>query len=468
MNYKKNYQNLFIFCSLIIFIYTFYLLTINFSNQEGYWFDEWCTLLNTDPNVDLNIFFNRLEGNHEKPPENVPPIYYLVLRFFFKIFGYSSENGRFFSLIFFILSTFTFYFLLNIFLNKSQSLFVSSIFFSCPLIFWMSNETRIDMFLLFFSLLNILVFLKLIKKNSTINKINLFLINVILMSLYPLTISLVFSQFFYAVYKKNISFALIIVVSILVYFFFNYEYFLDKAINSDNHHTILNLNFFIGYFFNTFFGSIYFGFIYLIFFVFFVFRNLNKILKNEILFYFLLCIIFTYLMIIISSLFITPIASPRYIIFIIPIILALLFSIIYLYEKNHIFVIIFFIISTTNISINYNKQPIQKPKIYEALGLIKNLNEKYIYIEPQEKLFTNYISTIKQISNFTILNEKEIIKNNISSFAVLCLNYPSFAYKLKPKNINKDCLDNFNGYKEIKTINFNDFFIRHLKLKINL
>ena len=172
-------------------------------------------------------------------------------------------------------------------------------------------------------------------------------------------------------------------------------------------------------------------------------------------------------MIIISSSLFTPIAAPRYIIFIIPIILALLFSIIYLYEKKHIFIFIFFIIAITNISINYNKQQIQKPKIYEALNLIKNLNEKNIYIEPQEKLFTNYISTIKQISNFSVLNEKEIIKNNISSFALLCLNYPSFTHKFKPKNINKDCLNNFNGYKEVKRIDFNDFFIRHLKLKIN-
>ena len=150
MLYKKYYNKSLIFTSLILFLYSTYLLRENINFFEGYWFDEWCTLLNADPNSNLKIFFDRLNGNVEKPHENVPAIYYLILRLFFKLFGYTTENGRLFSLIFFLLSTISFYFLIQIYAGKTQSFFASSIFFSTPLIFWMSNETRVDMFLLFF------------------------------------------------------------------------------------------------------------------------------------------------------------------------------------------------------------------------------------------------------------------------------------------------------------------------------
>ena len=78
-------------------------------------------------------------GNHENPYENVPAIYYLVLRFFFSLFGYTSENGRIFSIIFLVLSFISVYLLSRKVLDKSQSLFVSSVFLSTPLIFCMVN-----------------------------------------------------------------------------------------------------------------------------------------------------------------------------------------------------------------------------------------------------------------------------------------------------------------------------------------
>ena len=120
-----NFMKLINFCIVILFTLVFFLFFQNFFNESGYWYDEWCTLLTSDPNVGLDIIYERHRGNIEKPEENVPIIYYLVLRFFFEVFGFTSQNGRIFSLIFYILSSISVYFLAKKNLNVSQSIFVS-------------------------------------------------------------------------------------------------------------------------------------------------------------------------------------------------------------------------------------------------------------------------------------------------------------------------------------------------------
>ena len=97
----KNKYNLFFLFFLILFFLTYnYLFYFNINC----WFDEWATLLVTDPNIDMKEFFSRLNGNENNNyiPENVPFIYYLVLKYFFNIFGYTITNGKIFSIIFFL------------------------------------------------------------------------------------------------------------------------------------------------------------------------------------------------------------------------------------------------------------------------------------------------------------------------------------------------------------------------------
>ena len=61
-----NNKNLIISYSLIIFFTSLYFIYINFINESGYWFDEWCTLLSSDPNVKLQTIYERHKGNFEK------------------------------------------------------------------------------------------------------------------------------------------------------------------------------------------------------------------------------------------------------------------------------------------------------------------------------------------------------------------------------------------------------------------
>ena len=64
-----NHKNSIIFFSLIIFLASSYLIFLNFINESGYWFDEWCTLLSSDPNANVETIYERHKGNFEKPYE---------------------------------------------------------------------------------------------------------------------------------------------------------------------------------------------------------------------------------------------------------------------------------------------------------------------------------------------------------------------------------------------------------------
>lgn len=456
----KNFKNLNFLFGCILLILTTYLVFLNFINESGYWYDEFCTLLTSDPNVSSKVIYERHKGNFEKPNENVPILYYLVLRFFFDVFGFTSQNGRIFSLIFYLISSISVYFLAKKNLNESQSFFVAISFLSTPLIVWMANETRVDMFLIFFSLVNLLVFFNVLKKKDLGSSSLLFLSNILTLSIYPLTISLIISQGLFVILKKNLNLFLIIVFSIIVYFFLNFDYLIDKTLNKGHHFAILHLNFFIGFFFNVFFGSTFFGALYLISFVFFLIKNFAKIYKNDFLTFIIISIFITYLMVVSSSLFVTPIAAPRYIIFIIPLILIFIFTNIFLFEKKEYFFLIFFIISTSCIFFNYDERPIKKPKIDEAIKIVEELDEKKIYLIPQSSVFTTYISTVKNIKQFEIVKNTDILNLRLNHFILVCLNNPKYEFETKPKKDNERCLINFDGYKEIVKINFDDFLIR--------
>ena len=456
-------KNLIILCSSLLLILTAYLVLFNFFTETGYWYDEWCTLLTSDPNVNLQTIYERHKGNLDKPNENVPIIYYLALRFFFEVFGFTSQNGRIFSLIFYIISAISIYFLAKKNLNVSQSIFVSSAFLSTPLVLWMANETRVDMFLIFFSIINLLIFFNATKESSLRNISFLLISNILTLSIYPLLISLVVTQVLFVIFKKNLNLFMLIIFSIIIYFFFNYEYVIDKSSNNSHHFAKLHLNFFIGYFFNTFFGSIFFGFIYLFTFVFLLVKNFMKIYKNDLLFFIILSIIVTYFMVIISSLFVTPIAAPRYIIFIIPLILIFIFTNLFIFEKKNYIFLIFFILLISNILINYDERHIKKPKIDETLLLVKKFNEKKIYLEPQSKVFTNYMMTVKNINHFELIEKNDISNLKHDNFVLICLNNPKYQVEIKPKEDDKQCLNNYEGYVEIEKINYDDFLIRILK-----
>jgi uncharacterized membrane protein len=213
-NYGIHYY--FFFVSITFLIYNFY-------NDSGYWFDEWSTLLSSDPRVPIQKINERIEGIGTVG-ELTPKIYFLILRFFFLLFGYTAENGRIFSVFFFILLIFIFYYLLKLFFNKQKSLFIAGILSVNPFMLWMANETRVDTFNIFFCILNIyFFFVSLLKKKLKYNLIY-FISCVWMLSVHPLTIIIVLSQIIYIFFLKKKNYLIYILLSLTTYFLLNYSY----------------------------------------------------------------------------------------------------------------------------------------------------------------------------------------------------------------------------------------------------
>ena len=438
-----------------------FLLVYNFLYDPGYWFDEWATLFSSNPNISSEEIINRIKGYETGIPENVPPYYYLILRFYFQIFGFTAENGRIFSIIFFVLAVFVFAILSKKLLGKNS--FLSVLMFSLnPLLLWMANETRVDTFLVFFCVLNLLIFIICINKYSFFFYFLLFISNILILSIYPLTFSIYCSQIIFLLFCKyfkkksyNLLFFLII-SSFILYLLINHNYILDKLQNSVNHFATLNSHFFIGFFFNIFFGNVYFGAIYLLLFLALFFKNFKKMFLDLNNIFLLILIISTYSMVIFSSLFVTPIAAPRYVIFLIPILILWFnynfFTLNIFLSKNFFLYFFIFFLAVTNIIFNNNSKPIKKPPILNALSLISLNDTRYIY-SGDDIYFNLYISTLRQVVNkkFYVIDKNNLQNKTINTFAYLCLNNPSFAVGKKKLLDDPKCQENFDNFK-IKNI----------------
>lgn len=475
-NLLKNY----IFIALISFLFLVY----NFYFDQGYWYDEWATLLSSDPRVTTNEIFLRINGIYEGKywlgsEENVPSYYYLLLRFFFSLFGFTTENGRLFSIIFFILTVLIFSILSRNILGKKNHYFAILILSLNPLLLWMANETRVDTFALFFSTLNVYLFFKSIQNNKKKYFIFLTLSNLVMLSVYPLTFSIFFSQIFFLFCKKFIfknidkkifiSYILIFVLSFILYLILNYEYLALKFFFQRPFYVKLQEEFFFSFFFNIFFGNKYFGAIYLLLFLILLIKNLKNIFINEIILFLSIVIFSTYSMVVVSSLYFTPIASPRYIIFIIPILILWLIKNIFITEKIIIKKIVIYsliIVPIVNILFTNNDRPVKKPPIKEALHIIQDNNTKNIYV-PYSKYYYLYISRMGDVVNnkYKLINNRDIYSTNIKKFAHLCLNNPRFRVGNLILSDEKECNTRFNNYNVEKIIKINDFIITFFQIK---
>jgi len=283
-----------------------------------------------------------------------------------------------------------------------------------------------------------------------------------MLSIYPLTFSIFFAQIIFLIFckyfkKKKYNFLFFVIIfSFFIYLLINYNYILDKWYNSDNHFATLNTHFFVGFFFNIFFGDIYFGTIYLLFFIAIFFKNINKIFLDLNNIFLLIIIISTYSMVIISSIFFTPIAAPRYIIFLIPVLILWFnynfFNLNFLLSKNLFLSFFIFFLAVSNIIFNNNSKPIKKPPIHNALSLVALNNTRYIY-SGDDIYFNLYVSTLRKVVNkkFYLMNKADFKEETINSFAYLCLNNPSFAVGKKKLLDNQKCNKNFDNFK-IKNI----------------
>ncbi len=462
---------------LIYSAFTLIALTIRFYvmvDKES-WHDEWHSIYVSNPNIELSQTMDRYWGNKGDTflTEFYPPLYLILLKFFFNFFGYTDEIGRVFSLIFGILTIpLSLYLFEKIAKNNKNSYYFSFALVFNLFLIWQSLEIRAHSLSTFLSLLSIVLFLRILKKSNKTLYLFYILISLLNLSIWPITLTIYFGKIIFLLKKilfekKNKSLKIIIInifFIILFYIILNYNY-LFYNINRTEHYTLLKSSFFINYHFRSFFGSIVVGGFLLVIFSYFILKNIKDIVfKNSNSNLIIYIIISTYLLTIFYSFLRAPIMSPKYVMFILPLIIIWTFTNIQNHKKKKILNICVTLLIILVGIFNLKNFPIKSPPTDKVLKIIVNNNGKYLFTSESD-VFNNYIKTKKTfIKNKLILieNKKKLNELNIKEIWFICLNNPTFAVGDNNFADEKKCteIDVPVDYKLIQFIHIKDFIIR--------
>jgi hypothetical protein len=442
---------MYVLITLIALVIRLYVM-----NDKESWHDEWHSIYVSNPNIELNQTMDRYWGNKGDSflTEYYPPLYLILLKIFFNFFSYIDETGRNFSLIFGILSIpLSLYIFENIDKkNKNNYYFGLALAFNLFLI-WQSLEIRAHSLSTFLSLLSIALFLRILKKSSPFLYLFYLFISLLNLSIWPIVLTLYFGKTIYLIkrfvfFKKEKKINILFLNIIFIIFFYivlNYNY-LFYNVNRTEHYTLLNLSFFFNYHFRSFFGSIFLGGIFLVIFSYLCFKNRKKIItensNSNLVIY---IIISTYTLTLLYSFLRAPIMSPKYVMFILPLILIWVFTNIQKESRKKLFNITLSIFVIAVSIYNLKNFPIKSPPTKNALEIIVKNNGQYIFTSEND-VFENYITTKKIfIKNQLILvkNKEEFNGLNVKEIWFICLNNPSFAVGDNNFSDEKKCTENY-------------------------
>lgn len=415
-----------------------------------YWGDETFTFYITDPKISYNEFVER----HRNIDDN-PIIYFYIIRLL-NFLSYSPEMIRLSSVIFGILSIpLSYFFFLNFF-NKRLSIFCASLITFNIFLIWQSTEARIASSLVLVALINLNFFFYYLKTTNNLKLFLLSLLNIFTISYYPLLLPLLLTQLvFIFFYKRNlfIVFFIIFIFTILVYLSLNYEYIFFKS-KKNSHIGILEYKFFFNYFFRSFFGSIAFGALSLIM----VIISILLIKKNETFIKFnLILLILSYVFMIFFSIFKAGIIVPRYFIFLLPSIIALIGN---FFNNKKFYKFKYFYLSATilNSIILLDQYQIQRPSINYLLTNIDTKFTKNYFID-EGKLYDKYFENLRILNSHLYYIKKENIHLHKKLYFI-CFNHPRMHVGTN-KNIQNNSKCNFNNknFKIIEKKSIQDFKI---------
>ena len=455
-NYKKKLYFLIIIIILGVFLR---LYNINF---EDLWFDEQAGFLVADPK--LNIEETILLAKNQDYGTSL--FFNLILKHFFKLFGYNPDIGRILSVFFGVVSIPALcYLTFQIKKNSGYLLiaFLSSI--SWYLISY-SQELRAYSLLFLLSILSIIFFFKLIDEDKKTINLNFFLF-VLFSSLAAIThiffFIIVFTQFIFLIvnkfeikdyfYTKLFS----VILTPLIYLFIMHDFLILQIQlgNQDWWIQQVKLEFFINFFFSRYFGSKIMGLIYLVILIYLITIQRKTIFKFSSKYFFLLLMLFfSYFLPLAYSLFRQPILTDRYIIFVLIPILILISSLIFEIKprKVKIFLLILLLISTiTNNYIEIFQREISKPEFKNTIKYISNskTNNNIFVLAPNKmvkEIVGNYTKVIISNENVDFNFLDEIDKNDLSEFWILCYE-PVNNFQCIPTKINSN---NFIKKDQIK------------------
>jgi hypothetical protein len=465
---EKNRFNYYI---ILIFLISISFRLINIENF-GLWQDELHTFFNADPSVNFLETFERLKGlNGTYHREDNTILYFYILKYFLLLTDYNPLFAKLFNII--IGSTIPLLIYLICKIHVSEKIATICALFVGINIFLIhqSQELRPSIFVVFVSLISILFFLKNYNKIYSIKKSSLcILLNTLMLSAHPFTSFILVGKSLYIlsiekISKKFIFFNLFCLLSLLFFFILNYDYILERIAISPadqaNSYAQLELKFFINFFFRTFFGTITFGALNLLIILYLIFNLKFKIYENKFLRFVSLQIFSIYFCLLFFTLFITPVIAPRYILFVLPLILIWIVCSINLKSKKNIPYYVLFLITIINTFTVLENPYIPRPNTNLALNFIINNKKVFNVYSNNGILKDNYIKHHRQFKNgrlkYIDINKIDIV----DKVWIICQNQPrSIVRKFNP-DLDKCSLNNPN-FKYNETKKFNPDYILKL------
>ena len=211
---------------LLLFLICASGIILRFYNHsfDDLWYDEVISFWISNPDVTLKESF----ANHNLV-EVSTFTYHFLLKYYFKLFGYSVEAGRIFSVIFGSLSILSVSYL-NWQLIKNRSFLLAAFLASLNIfLISFSQEMRMYSLLFFFSSISLIFFLKILENNKISFFIIFLLSTSLIVLLHPFALILIFSYLFFLSYlffkskKKflNLTFSnfAILIFSFFIYFY---------------------------------------------------------------------------------------------------------------------------------------------------------------------------------------------------------------------------------------------------------
>ena len=458
INIHKNKFYFFIF----IFTLGLFLRLYNI-NFEDFWLDEQASFFVADPRLNLA---NTIVLS--KNLDNGTSIFFnLILKKFFALFGYDPDIGRILTVLIGIFSIPALsYLTYQVKKNNGYILVAFLLSINWYLISY-SQELRSYSLLFFLSIINIILFFKLIDEEKKIINLNFFLfilISFLAAATHIFFFIILFSQFVFLILNKfrikNYFFIKLfgLILIPLIYFIIMYDFLILQLQLSNQDFWIqqVKLEFFVNFFFSRFFGSRIMGTIYLLTLIYLMISQREKIFKFSSKYFFLfLVLFFSFFLPLAYSLFNQPILTDRYIIFVLIPILILISSLIFEIKIRKVKITLLIILLASTITNNYIEifqREVSKPEFKKTIRYIANSKtNNNIFILAKHKihqeLVGNYTKAIisNQNVNFDFLDE--IKENGINEFWILCYE-PLNQFECIPNKINS------NNFKKKDQIEF--------------
>jgi len=458
--FNQNQLNKKYVCYFLLFIGLALHLIYLFQFDD--YLDDWNFFFTVDPNISDSETWQRHyfgDRGDEVLREAFPWNFTYLTKYVLKFIGYSVENMHYFIFLFSVFSYFVFYKIANLIFKDFKFIFIATVLFITNLFLIRElNSFRPHSLVMLMSLFSnyffILIFIK--NQNKNINFIFYIISTLLMLSFWPHSLALLGGHFFFLLIiylKKNNNFLLCFwppLVILILYILLNYKYLQYVALDNNWSYTPFDLTFFINFFFRSFFGSIIFGGIMLSVFVFYLIEeakiNFNYYKKNNFLNipllniniknFILFNILAIYSAVLAYSTLKESVIAPKYFLILIPLIIIWISLKINENKKNYIYN---FIIITALLNSIYfwNDLPIDRSPTREALKIINNLNIKKIYTT-ESIVFNNYLSNYNYaIRNKLIIKKLQSLKTKEKAinFAILCLNYPRFAFGASNKKL---------------------------------